>query len=228
MANIFDMVDTWNAGATTFTAIRMNVTDTASAAASLLMDLQVSGASKFSVAKGGGITSVYFSASGGVFSVLSNSFLGGGISASYYIPGQFQIGGIFAIGAAVNTPDVYITRDAADILAQRNGVNAQAFNIYRTYTDASNYQRLKHSWNTSTALIMNEGAGTGADGNIAFNDAALATTATKGYIMIPSCAGPPTGVPADIPTGQVALHFDSTNNQIYVYDGGWLKTAALL
>jgi hypothetical protein len=43
MANIYDMVDEWDDGVTTFTSIKMNVTDTASAAASLLMDLQVVG-----------------------------------------------------------------------------------------------------------------------------------------------------------------------------------------
>ncbi len=53
MADIFNMVDTWNAGGTTFTAIKMNVTDTASAAASLLMDLQVGGVSMFNVTKAG-------------------------------------------------------------------------------------------------------------------------------------------------------------------------------
>jgi hypothetical protein len=53
MADIFNMADTWNDGATTFTAIKMNVTDTASNAASLLMDLQVGGASRFNVRKDG-------------------------------------------------------------------------------------------------------------------------------------------------------------------------------
>lgn len=53
MPDIYNMVDTWNAGATTFTAIKMNVTDTASAAASLLMDLQVGGTSRFSAQKNG-------------------------------------------------------------------------------------------------------------------------------------------------------------------------------
>lgn len=56
MSNIYAMVDTWNAGGTTFTAIQMNVTDTASATASLLMDLQVAAASKFKVGKDGSIT----------------------------------------------------------------------------------------------------------------------------------------------------------------------------
>jgi hypothetical protein len=54
--NIFDLSDTWNNVATTFTAIKMNVTDTASNASSLLMDLQVGGVSQASVSKAGNLT----------------------------------------------------------------------------------------------------------------------------------------------------------------------------
>jgi hypothetical protein len=43
----------WNSGGTTFTNIFSNVTDTASASGSLLMDLQVGGSSKFKVRKDG-------------------------------------------------------------------------------------------------------------------------------------------------------------------------------
>jgi hypothetical protein len=53
MADIFNFTDTWNAGGTTFNAIKVNVTDTASAAGSMLADLQIGGASKLSVTKGG-------------------------------------------------------------------------------------------------------------------------------------------------------------------------------
>jgi hypothetical protein len=56
MAFIYDLADTWNAGGTTFTAVKMNVTDTASAAGSLLIDLQVGGATKFKVSKTGVMT----------------------------------------------------------------------------------------------------------------------------------------------------------------------------
>jgi hypothetical protein len=48
---------TWNAGAVSFTGIRLLVTSTASAAASLLIDLQVGGVSQFKVDKAGLITS---------------------------------------------------------------------------------------------------------------------------------------------------------------------------
>jgi hypothetical protein len=49
------LADTWNDGLTTFTAIKFSVTDTASAAGSLLMDLQVGGTSQFKIEKDGGV-----------------------------------------------------------------------------------------------------------------------------------------------------------------------------
>lgn len=51
-----DLTATWNAGGTTFNAIKMNVTDTASAAGSMLLDLQVGGTSQFRVSKGGAVS----------------------------------------------------------------------------------------------------------------------------------------------------------------------------
>lgn len=56
--NIYDLTDTWNAGGTTFTAVKMNVTDTASAAGSALIDLQIGGVSQFKVSKAGAVTAV--------------------------------------------------------------------------------------------------------------------------------------------------------------------------
>lgn len=53
MAYIYDLTDTWNAGGTTFNAIKMNVTDSASAAGSKLVTLQTNGTEHFSVTKAG-------------------------------------------------------------------------------------------------------------------------------------------------------------------------------
>lgn len=64
-------------------------------------------------------------------------------------------------------------------------------------------------------------------GQVYFRNSALATNATVGHLFIPTSAGAPTGVPASIPTGQVAFQYDSTNNQLYVYNGAWKKTVAL-
>lgn len=51
-----DATQTWNDAGVTFTAIKENITDTASAAASMLADLQVGGSSKFKVTKAGAVT----------------------------------------------------------------------------------------------------------------------------------------------------------------------------
>ena len=53
MSYIYDLSDTWNAAGTTFYAIKMNVTNTASAAASRLISLQVGGTEQFFVRKDG-------------------------------------------------------------------------------------------------------------------------------------------------------------------------------
>lgn len=120
--------------------------------------------------------------------------------------------------------ELTLVRDSANVLGIRNSTTAMGLTVYRTYTDASNYQRLNHKWNTSTSIIQNEGAGTGANGSIAFGNAALATNTTKGFIMIPTMAGTPSGVPADVPTGQVAMVFDTTNSQFWIYNAStWLQ-----
>lgn len=59
--------------------------------------------------------------------------------------------------------DAILTADAADTLALRNSTNAQAFNVYNTYTDASNYERLEVKWDSNIAKVSATSAGTGSD-----------------------------------------------------------------
>lgn len=56
--------------------------------------------------------------------------------------------------------------------------------------------------------------------NIILGTAAIATNATDGFLYIPTCAGTPTGVPTTN-TGRVALVYDTTNFQFWIYDGAW-------
>lgn len=81
----------------------------------------------------------------------------------------------------------------------------------------------------NVVLTPGAGAGTGARGNVVLNGtgAALATSATGGFTCMPTCAGAPTGTPANIPTGTVPMVFDSTNFKLYAYvSGAWKSTAA--
>ncbi|NDD14012.1 MAG: hypothetical protein EB072_15540 [Betaproteobacteria bacterium] len=69
----FTLAQTWNSAGITFTALRANITDTASASGSLLMDLQVGGSSKAVINKSGGIQANVGQASSG----FGFTFLGG-------------------------------------------------------------------------------------------------------------------------------------------------------
>lgn len=53
MSYIYDLTDTWNAVGTTFNGIKLNVTDSASAASSKLINLLTNGTEHFSVSKAG-------------------------------------------------------------------------------------------------------------------------------------------------------------------------------
>ena len=81
---------------------------------------------------------------------------------------------------------------------------------------------------SGTALpmqITNNGLGCillSTAGNITFGPqaSALATNATDRFIYIQTMAGTPSGTPTAI-TGHVPMVYDTTNNKLYVYNGGW-------
>jgi len=147
---VFDMTQTWNAGAQAFTGLKINVTDTASAAGSLLLDLQVGGSSKASVTKSGDLTATTVTLSSG-FGGVSNS--GGPWAAS---TGRFAFGGNFA------GPFLQYDGNSAT-LGLRDSTNAQTFNVYNTSTSANaNYERLALKWSSNVAIIGTEAGGTGS------------------------------------------------------------------
>lgn len=59
-----------------------------------------------------------------------------------------------------------------------------------------------------------------ANGDVEIGVAAIGTTASAGFLNIPTCAGTPTGTPTPT-TGLASVVYDSTNNKLYVYDGAW-------
>jgi len=44
----------------------------------------------------------------------------------------------------------------------------------------------------------------------------LGTTATNGFLCIPTCSGPPSGNPVGVPLGAAPLIYDTTNDRLYV------------
>ena len=174
MAYIYDLADTWNASGTTFTAIKMNVTDTASAAASLLMDLQVGGVSQFRVNKDGeAVFTVKNTGASPTLSVVKSGSTSIGITAnsSFSITGTnillapssgpVWLGGLYANIGSSSFDDVRLYRDAASTLALRVSTLPMAFNIYNTFTDASNYERGFMRWVSNVLRLGTEKLGTG-------------------------------------------------------------------
>ena len=181
MANvpISNLTTTWNNSPTTFTGIKLNVTDTASSVNSLLLDLQVGGVSQFKVSKAGALSAQAGNATTPGFGV-GTSGLGvysrASVRLNFAISGTdsgVEVGpGILALASTSTVSwvsgslpssniDISLTRDATGTLAQRNGVNAQTLRVYHTYTDASNYERGKIEWSSNVLRIGTEKAGTG-------------------------------------------------------------------
>lgn len=161
--SLVDLSGTWNTTGTP-TAIKLNVTDTASNAASKLLDLQVGGTSKVYITKGGRLNvNELNSFDGDIMLYRANSSCGR-IGAS--VAGFSQAIGLSNSNPSV--PDVYLYRDAANTLALRNSTNAQAFNVYNTYTDASNYERCGMRWSGNDFIIGSQAGGTGLNRQIHF------------------------------------------------------------
>ncbi len=62
------------------------------------------------------------------------------------------------------------------------------------------------------------------DDDVVIGDGSTGTSRTDQFLYVPTSAGVPTGTPTGY-TGRVALCFDTTNNDLYVYDGSWIKVA---
>ena len=102
---------------------------------------------------------------------------------------------------ALTSLDSFIFRDAANTLAQRNGVNAQTSRLYLSYTDGSNYTRLALKTASGVHTLETESAGSGeanidlaltpkGTGRVRYGThAAIVAEIVTGYIEIKDAAG---------------------------------------
>jgi hypothetical protein len=183
-APLIDATQTWNASGTTFTGLRVNVTNTASASASLLADFQVGGTNVLSINRAGALGAagnawLAFSSTFGSAASLGGVWGFGGLAFNVQSSlggssGVIQLGSNMSMGWSSNTAptaanaDLRLFRDAADTLAQYRGTNAQTFRIYNTFTDASNYERGFMRWSSNILQIGSEKLGTGTARNLQF------------------------------------------------------------
>jgi hypothetical protein len=196
--SLISLAQTWNTTGTP-TAFKLSVTDTASNASSLLMDLQVNGVSMMNMSKGGTLT-LY--SGGAIFVNSGNSYLRGV---------QIGVGGI--VGYQVtNTANLFFT--VASTVEQRNGTNAQSYRLYRTYTDTSNYERLGFlTTNTTRYTITSQNAGTGSARSLELS-------------AYTSSADPTS---SDITSGCYSVWKNSTGGAVKLWynDGGTMKSVTL-
>jgi hypothetical protein len=156
---ILDLSGTWN---TTGIArgIKLNITDTASAAMSLLADFQVGGSSVFSVDKLGILKCRLIQGNQTTISIQST----GGAA---FTGGYNQTAQIFSEALYLGvSSDIRLFKDAANTLALRNGGTAaspvpQNFRVYNWQVDSSNYERGFMRWNSNILEIGTEAGGTG-------------------------------------------------------------------
>jgi hypothetical protein len=173
-----DLSGTWNTTGTP-TALKLNVTNTASNSASLLLDLQTGGTSRVSVRQDGRLNAQSYQVAAntviervGGFNTLNSSCIVGW-------------GGT---GFNIGSTDLTVERDAADVMHQRRGTSSQEFRLAATYTSSTNYQRLtiKSAKQTLSAL---SGASATTTGTFIPDGAVVVGVTTRVGTLLTGAAG---------------------------------------
>jgi hypothetical protein len=107
--------------------------------------------------------------------------------------------------------------------------NAQVGNAATAFllgVDSSNNCQLRtaQSVNMLFYTAATERARIPSAGGMVVGTAAIATTATDGFLYVPTCAGTPTGTPTT-QTGTAPIVIDTTNHKLYFYSGGTWRDA---
>jgi hypothetical protein len=179
---VLDATQTWNNAAVTFTAAKINVTDTASGANSLLIDLQQSGTTRFGVIKDGALYAsnagtkhfnMYSngggfacSNSGAVLSTTSYNaiFMGYGLRFSNDATIQWSSASVITAGGG--SPDLVISRKTTASL-QFGGVDAAA-PVAQTIGPQSVVAGTSNTAGANFTVRASQGTGTGIGGDIIF------------------------------------------------------------
>jgi len=174
--NIFDLTDTWNAGATTFTAVKMNVTDTASAAGSMLIDLQHNSTSLFHILKNGAVHSKrsnynITNANSAVILVSNYSLTGSNADSMFDLAGTWNTSGT-PTALKLNVTDTASAAGSMLIDLQIGGVSQ--FSV----TKAGRVTALGRA--TIDTMTVGRGGQTAVAGNVAVGASALNSASMTG------------------------------------------------
>lgn len=170
----------------------------------------------FSVSKEGYVTTsaLFKRGTAAGFTIYSGSTVGINLPADRFI-------GWSPTSNPEAAPDLVLLRDgAADTLCLRRGTNAQALNVYGTYTDASNYRRGKITTSTGGVLTIGaEGLGTGATGN----SIQLATDGTTRLTIASTGAVTFSG---SMTANGISASSVSASTSLYAASAGWIGFAS--
>jgi hypothetical protein len=176
-----DIAQTWNTTGTP-TAVKCNVTDTASNAASLLMDLQVGGVSKFKVPKNG--NPVFVVPTSGFLEVNGNgdgvrATNGSSISAYGIYGVRLGASNTLSWGSSADGPasvDTTLTRKAAASL--QLGAADAAAPVAQTIGPQSVVAGTSNTAGQNLTVRGSQGTGTGVGGDIIFQVAPAGSSGT--------------------------------------------------
>lgn len=171
---VLDLSQTWNAGAVTFTGLKFNATDTASAAGSMLADFQVGGASKFQIFKTGGATAA---AALSVLNTGGSSVLQMAQSASY---GYHMASGYAVTWGSAATLDgsVDLTLRRAAAATLQLGAADAAAPVAQTLQVQSVVAGTTNTAGANFTINGSRGSGSGAGGSIIFQVAPAGSSGT--------------------------------------------------
>jgi hypothetical protein len=186
-ASFMDLAGTWNTSGTP-TAIKLNITDTASNAASLLMDLGTGGGSfvsRFSVSKAGGVTGSSFrqTSSGAGIQVNANSsrllLYSNNTELAYGDGSNFTLSSTVQLSwspstASSGSVDLFLTRRGAANL--RLGAADAAAPVAQTLSVQSVVATGANQAGADFTITGSQGRGSGAGGSIIFQVAPAGTS----------------------------------------------------
>lgn len=187
--SMIDLAGSWNTTGTP-TAIKLNITDTASNAASLLMDLQVNGTGVFAISKSSKISNpsngyMEFTTANGssIATVGTNSDLQFHVTASQGLGIGFARGGWDTSGAWVSNGRYFgwtHSEQGGTVATRLYSPSAALVQLGQDHATVATAQTLvSHSVTTGTGANMIIGAGTGS---VAGGSVILATRATTGAL----------------------------------------------
>lgn len=184
---VIDATQTWKNAGTTFAGIKLNITNTASNAASLLMDLQVGGTSLFNIRVDGqlgladkplifGATTAQINrVTGQTFGFGSTTVAGAAAgTVGLLAASNASIGFSSATNLTTTTFDTILTRKAAANF--QLGATDAAAPVAQTLSVQSVVTGTTNTAGTNFTITGSQGTGTGAGGSLIFQVAPAGTT----------------------------------------------------